>query len=123
MRAPALSSIASSLFEVSATGTAHGLGLRLGDRLVLRTDDGPVAGLAVLRPRGRGAPVIGRVDGRRVYGAWNEPCSPDRWEVVGELVGVERSGPAGVLRLGLTQLRVAVSEPAVGQLPLFSRAA
>jgi len=71
-------------------GRVAGFTFRAGDRLVLRYGE-RADGLLLLRPRGYGWPMLGRMVGTRLIA---EPggvrAAPQRWRVAARVVGVER---------------------------------
>ncbi len=76
-------------FIAMCDGELAGQTIRTGDRLLVASGGPVVSGeVAVLAPRGHGRPVAGRVERGRLLGRFGEPCSAERWSVVGPVVAV-----------------------------------
>jgi len=75
-------------FRVSRAGRYSGTWFDLGDLVGCAPVAPPSCAAVVLQPTGRGAIGLGRVRGRALFGAFDEPCSPQRWRVVGPIAAV-----------------------------------
>jgi len=96
---PQLQPNTDGIVEVSSWGVAGGMVLCPGDRLVLGEAIGHV--LLVLKPRGRGAMMLGRMGrrGQLLAEPGGVPASLVRWQVVGGVIAVERPIESGLLDL------------------------
>lgn len=109
---------------VSEPGSFLGRDYRRGDVLVFGERE-DLAAPVLLAPRGRGAMRLGLVTPSALLGDRGEPCSPERFEVIGALVRVLRARPERVCSAGEVvggAPRRVLPEP-VSQLALFGRAA
>jgi hypothetical protein len=87
---------AGSLFLVTEAGVFAGRSWRVGE--LVEIAEGEEDGPAVLVPRGFGRCRLGSVRGIRLYGAADEPCSPQRWAVRGRVCAVRRPVGNGWVR-------------------------
>lgn len=80
--------VMTALYLVTESGQFAGRCWSVGELVEVAEgeDDGP----AVLAPRGFGRCRLGSVRGLRLFGAADEPCSPQRWCVKGRVCAVRR---------------------------------
>ena len=76
------------LYLVTEAGTFAGRRWQVGE--LVEVSQGEEDGPAVLEPRGFGRCRLGNVRGVRIFGAADEPCSPQRWSIRGRVCAVRR---------------------------------
>lgn len=124
-------------FRVHRPGRHQGCWFDRGDLVACAPVQAVSCSQVVLAPIGRGEIRLGRVVGRSLFGAFDEPCSPRRWQAIGAVVLVLRSSgcgsspdlsshrPSGPHLLPRAQATPNCAGASVqgGQLPLFASAA
>ena len=78
------------MFSVLRAGTFGGRCYRVGEIVLVDGVADAQHGM-VMVPAGQGRPQFGTLDGVALIGPYGEPCSRQRWNVAGRLLGVARS--------------------------------
>jgi len=99
LRLPPLPQVADEvrLFVVIEGGGFGGRRWHVGDLVACRRRENQLTGQVMLEARGLGRPRLGTLYEGGLYGDAGEACSPARWRVAGEVIGVLRPNDRGQL--------------------------